>query len=223
MAADRRRGALAHRDAHAVRLLRRPDAFDLERADHDAVGALALLAHFDETRDLHVAGGRLQDRMRHVSALERRGGEAGGGRGERQRHRERDRPGARQNGRAGADRGERHRGPPGGLAFGGEIDRDAQPERDRQPGQQPAWNGLGDGVAAQTRGERRRRCRANIQATAAPADARRAARFRSGPCPTTAPCAAPPRRALTMRGRFICLWPRRRPLWHKCRAGRQSD
>ena len=107
--ADRRRGALLHRDADALGLLLQPRAFERQRADDDAVGALALLADLDEARDRHVAGGPRQDRMRHLHGLQRRDGEARGDGGDGQRQRKRDRPAA------GEDRGDganQHRATP---------------------------------------------------------------------------------------------------------------
>ena len=56
--ADRRRGALPHRNAHALERLLKPRAVDAMDAHHDAVGALALLPHLDEAGDLDVPGRR---------------------------------------------------------------------------------------------------------------------------------------------------------------------
>src|SRR6476646_8678784 len=49
-ATDRRRGALAHRDAHALRRLADAPTFDALDAHGDAVAALTLLAHLDKAR-----------------------------------------------------------------------------------------------------------------------------------------------------------------------------
>ena len=92
--------------------------------------------------------------------------------------------------------------PPRRLAVGGEIDRDAEPEGDRQPRQQASGAGVGDRPVAESLGggpaeigkDRRPK----------PARARRAAashvptRPRLPPCPCpNPPCATPPR-ALTL-------------------------
>ena len=51
-AADRRRGVLAHRDAHALgRFAVEAAAFDVLHAHDDAVAARAFLAHLDKAGD----------------------------------------------------------------------------------------------------------------------------------------------------------------------------
>ena len=68
-AADRRRGALAHRDAHALGRLRRSGRLRAVDAHDDAVGALALLAHLDKARERDACRSDSQDRMRDPRGL----------------------------------------------------------------------------------------------------------------------------------------------------------
>ena len=104
-AADRRRGALAHRDADAVGHLRDAPAFDAMHADDDAVAALALLADFDKAGERHARGRELQHRMRDARGLERGGGKAGGDGGKAERERKTDGAPARH--KSNRDAGER--------------------------------------------------------------------------------------------------------------------
>ena len=64
----------------------------------------------------------------------------------------RDRPPPRDECDGAAERSEARAGPPRRLAVGGEIDRDAEAERDRKPRQQAAGPGVGDRPVAETLG-----------------------------------------------------------------------
>ena len=208
-------------------------AFERQRAHDDAIGALALLAHLDEARDGDVAGRPRQHRMRDLHGLQRR-------------HRK-----ARRDGRAGRARwgtptgrcrarnaitqhasGETRARPPGRLAVGGEIDRDAEAERDRQPRQQAARAGVGDDPVVRDcsaataeawnarpaqASARRRRSAASHVPTRPPAP---------GPCPNP-PCATPPRaqlcRSTILPGSRPEVSSCRRPPWRMYHAIRRCD
>jgi len=71
-AADRRRGALAHCDAHALQRLGDAPTFDALHAHGDAVAALALLAHLDKARKRGAPDSILQDRVCQPRGLHRR-------------------------------------------------------------------------------------------------------------------------------------------------------
>src|SRR3954470_22121537 len=78
--ADRRRRALADRNAHALGLFRHTGRVDLSRTHYDTVATLALLAHLDKTLDLRAGDRDRQNRMRDAFGLQGRGGEAQGNR-----------------------------------------------------------------------------------------------------------------------------------------------
>jgi hypothetical protein len=139
--ANQGRGALLDRDAHLVELLRQPGGLDRLHPHHDAVSALSLLANLDEARDGDVAGRARQNRMRHRHGGERRDRKAARDRGAGKPNRKGDRPSPRENGNSAAGRRQPGARPPGRLMAGGEIERDAEAEGDRQPRQQSRWPG----------------------------------------------------------------------------------
>jgi hypothetical protein len=112
--------------------------------DDDAVGALALLAHFDPAGEGHVPRRLGQHRMGNPRALHRGSRKAGCERRSAEQKREGDGPLARQHRtndkprQHGKHRCQRR------LAVGGKIDDDAGAERDRQPWHQPAGPDFGD-------------------------------------------------------------------------------
>ena len=93
--------------------------------------------------------------------------------------RKRDRARARERRRERARGGDAERHPPDRLAFGGEIENDAEPEADRQPRHQPPGRGVGREPARQDLARRRQ---ARRPATRRRAAARRP-KFVYVPCP----------------------------------------
>jgi Transcriptional regulatory protein, C terminal len=108
-------------------------------------------AALDEARDRDAVGGRAQHRVAQRQRAQRRGREPGRNGGASEHERKRDRPPAHRD-RRGRGR-QRDRGPPGWLALGREVDRDAGAERDRQPRHQPAGRDLGGDPRRDAAGE----------------------------------------------------------------------
>ena len=119
-------------------------------SDDDAIGALAFLARFHVAGDDDVPGRIAQDRMSDARALERDGGKAGGERRDRQHCGKRDRSSPRQERCAGRAGRQCERCNERGLALGGKVNDDAEPERDRQPGQQAAGCDVGQEPAPES-------------------------------------------------------------------------
>ena len=136
--ADRRRGALAHRDPHALQRLIKPRTGNALDPHDDAVRALALFPDLDEARDIDVPDRRRQHGVSDDRAL------GGGGRqpsrqgGGTQRQGKRERSPPREDGRRRRRSEQETRRPWRGLAVDGEIDRDAATECDGEPGHEPS-------------------------------------------------------------------------------------
>ena len=132
--ADGGRCSLAHRDPHALRFF--IDARRLEFMDthDDAVALLALLAHFDKARDLRGPCRNLQHRMRDACGVQSNDAKAGRQRSEPKCQRKANRPPPRSENHDECRKREAASGPPGGLAVGAKIQRDACAKRDWQPG-----------------------------------------------------------------------------------------
>ena len=144
-AADRRRRALAHRDAHAVGRFSRRAAFETMHADDDAVAALALLADFDKAGQRHARDRRLQHRMRDAYGLAASQWQS------RRRWRQSRAPAAKPIARrratnamtmpASASAAAAHQA---GSRSAVKYADDAEAEGDRQPGHQPPRRDFGD-------------------------------------------------------------------------------
>ena len=140
--ADGRRRPFLDRQAHALGRIAQP-ALDRVHAHHDAVGALALLAHLDEARERDVPRAVLQDRVRDAGGLHRDDRKARGRRRCADEQRERDRAGAGDVCDDGEDTRERQPGPERRLMLGREVDDDPDPETDRQPWEQSPGRRVG--------------------------------------------------------------------------------
>ena len=129
---------------------RRADALD---PHHDAIRALALLAHLDKARHFGVPHRRRQHRVLDDGAFARGGGKAGRCCRDAERRGKCDRPLPQHDG--GQRRGGKQRDgrPQLGLPVGGEIDDNAAAERDREPGHQPARRDLRQHPFANTLGK----------------------------------------------------------------------
>ena len=147
-AADIGRGALLHRQPHALELVEQPRRIHLRHAQHEAVGALADVAGLDKARQRHRI-----ERPRQHGVREARGpqGRHGKARRDRRDHDSRDKEAAspQQEGgdaeaTAAATLTTEQR-----LVRGGEIERDAGAKGDGHPRQQPACAGLGAHPGAQ--------------------------------------------------------------------------
>jgi len=96
--------------------------------------SLALLANFDKSRERGARYGMPQDRMGNAQRLQRRSGKAATHRGQGDRNWKSNCPPPCQARQGDCGAGQRQGCPPGGLAIGGEVTDDPEPERDRQPG-----------------------------------------------------------------------------------------
>jgi len=125
--ADRRRGILAHGEAHALRRIGEPPvAIDAMNAYRYAIAALPLLADFDEAGQRHARCREPQNRMRDDFGAQRGCRKAGGNGGKAECERKANRAPTRHD-RTGA--GRQHEGgrrPPRRLAIGCEVDDDAE-------------------------------------------------------------------------------------------------
>ena len=70
-AADWRRAALAHRDAHPMRYRRRTKRIEPLNTDHDAVASLPLFANLHKPGKCGACDRKLQDRMSNTRGLQR--------------------------------------------------------------------------------------------------------------------------------------------------------
>ncbi len=132
-AADRRRGALAHRHPHALELLGEARSFHPHDPHDNAIRALTLFARLDEARNVDVPGRRLQHGMGDDGALEGRSRKSGRSGRDRQGERKGHRPPPRNH--RGSDRrhDEGSRGPGRRFSVGGEIEDNPEAEGDRKP------------------------------------------------------------------------------------------
>ena len=153
-AADRGRGALLHRQPHALEFCRSARAFHGDDAQHKAVGALADVAGLDEARQRHRKHRPRQHAMRDPRGLPGRHRKARRDRGDHDGDRKEFLPPQQNRDRAKRDRDDgghrQHR-----LMIGGKIEGDAGAERDRHPGQQPPGAGFRARPLAQGFDERR--------------------------------------------------------------------
>ena len=196
--ADRRRGALAHRQPHAFEFGVAARAFHGRDAQHKTVGALADIAGLDEAGERYRKHRPRQHAMGDPRGLP--GGDRKAGRHRRDHHRDgkdflppqQQRDGAKRDRRSGRD-GE-HR-----LMVRGKIERDAGAERDGHPGQQAPGPRLGARPLAQ-RVEERRPAEAGRHDTRPPAPPRAAARSRHSLACRPASC---PRSAILRLGIFL--------------------
>ena len=190
-AADRGRGALPHRQPHALELCRAARAFHGGDAQHEAVGALADVAGLDEARQRHRKHRPRQHAMRDPRGLPGRDRKARRDGGDHHRGGKDFLP-PQQNAAAQSaiadDGGNRqHR-----LVIGGEVEGDAGAERDRHPGQQPPGARLGARPLAQRFSERRPGAEAATAQSRPPAPPHAAARSRHSLACRPASCPAPP-------------------------------
>src|SRR5205085_2387258 len=129
-------------EPNALRRIAQPP-LDRMYAHHDAVGAFTLLAHLHEARDRDIPGRVLQDRVRDARGAQRRGRKADADGRDAKQDRECDRPRTGEERRDDEHGNERQRCPERGLACGGEIENDAEAERDRKPRQQTPGRRIG--------------------------------------------------------------------------------
>jgi hypothetical protein len=129
--ADRRRRALADRDANALRPVRETLAFHGGDAQHDAVAALKLLPALDEARETDSVGGAAENDVIHEARLDVRGCKSGGDGRDAQQNRKSDRPRPREKGEQHGRQGDRQRDPPDGFTLRREVKHDAKAESDR--------------------------------------------------------------------------------------------
>ena len=147
-AADRGRGALAHRQPNALQFCLRARALHLRDAQHEAVGALADVAGLDKARQRHRIDRPRQHAMRDPRGLPRRHGKTRGDRGDHDRNGKHLLPPQQERRRA--KRRRRDRGNwQDRFMIGGEIEGDAGAEGDGHPGQQAAGAGFGADPFAQ--------------------------------------------------------------------------
>ena len=137
-AADRRRGALAHRDPHALQRLIKPRTGNALDPHDDAVRALALFPDLDEARDIDVPDRRRQHGVSDDRALDGGGRQPSRQGGGTQRQGKRERSPPREDGRRRRRSEQEPRRPWRGLAVDGEIDRDAATKCDCEPGHEPS-------------------------------------------------------------------------------------
>ena len=140
--ADVRRGALAHRQPHALEFGRQTRGVHLRDPQHEPVGALADVAGLDKARKRHRISRPGQHAMRDPRGFPCRGRETRRDGGDHHGRRKQLLPPQQKRRHAKSGRGE-NGNRQDRLMIGGEIEGDPGAEGDRHPGQQPAGAGLG--------------------------------------------------------------------------------